>query len=114
MEELLKELQTDLEEELVSELHNDSDKALLSSKIKGAYRTVKRKRNYQEHHTQEYVNLDIRNMYDIIKELAMYDWNHIGAEGEVSHSENGTSRSWGSRNDILKEVIPFITVLQKG
>lgn len=33
MEELLKELNMDLEAELTSELHEDSDKALLSSKI---------------------------------------------------------------------------------
>lgn len=111
MEELLKELQTDLGAELVSELHSDADKVLLSSKIKGAYLTVKRKRNYQEHHTQEYVNADMKNMYDIIKELAMYDWNHIGAEGEVSHSENGISRSWGDRNAVLTDVIPFVSVI---
>lgn len=113
MEELLKELQTDLEAELVSELHNDSDKALLSSKIKGAYRTVKRRRNYQEHHSQQFIDNDMVTMYDIVKDLAMYDWNHVGAEGEISHSANGISRSWGERNDILKEVIPFITVFQK-
>lgn len=114
MEELLKELQIDLEAELVSELHNDSDKALLSSKIKGAYRAVKRKRNYQEHHTQEFIDNDMVSMYDIIKDLSMYDWNHIGAEGELNHSENGTSRAWGKRNDILVDVIPFATVFQKG
>lgn len=111
MEELLTELQTDLEAELVSELHNDSDKALLTSKIKGAYRTVKRKRNYQGHHTQEFIDSDMLSLYDIVKELAMYDWNHIGAESEVSHSENGINRTWNSRNDILVDVIPFATVL---
>lgn len=114
MDELLAELQADLEAELVSELHNDADKAILSSKIKGAYRLVKRKRNYQEHHTQEFIDNDMENMYDIIKELAVYDWNHIGAEGEVSHSENGTSRSWNTRNDIIVDVIPFATVYKKG
>ena len=110
MEELLKELNSDLEAELISELHDDSDKALLSAKIKGAYYAVRRKRNYQEHHTDEFIDKDMRSMYDIIKDLAMYDWNHIGAEGETSHSENGTSRTWTSRKDILTEVIPFVTV----
>lgn len=114
MEELLKELQTDLETELVSELHSDADKALLSSKIKGAYRTVNRKRNYQEHHNKEFIDKDMLAMYDIVKELALYDWNHIGAEGETSHSDNGVSRIWNPREDILMNVIPFVTVLQKG
>lgn len=111
MEELLKELQTDLEEELVSELHNDSDKALLSSKIKGAYRTVKRKRNYQEHHTQEFIDSDMLSMYDLVKELAMYDYNQIGAEGQSSDSDNGHSRAWIPRADILVQVIPFVSVI---
>mgnify|MGYP004535746975 CR=1 FL=1 len=114
MKELLKKIQTDMEAELVSELQNDSDKVLLSSKIKGAYLTVKRKRNYQEHHTDDFIDKDMESMYDIIKELAMYDWNHIGAEGETSHGENGISRSWNPRTNILREVIPFATVIQKG
>ncbi len=111
MEELLTELQTDLEAELVSELHNDFDKALLTSKIKGAYRTVKRKRNYQGHHTQEFIDADMYSMYDIIKDLAMYDWNLIGAEGQTAMSENGTSRTWIKRDEILMKVIPFVQVL---
>lgn len=114
MEELLKELQTDMEAELVSELKNDSDKALLSSKIKGAYLTVKRKRNYQEHHTEDFIDDDMRSMYDIVRELTMYDFNHVGAEGETSHSENGINRTWNPRTNILREVIPFATVIQKG
>lgn len=111
MEELLKELQTDMEAELVSELQNDSDKALLSSKIKGAYLAVKRNRNYQKHHTEEFIDSDMSSMYDIIKELAMYDWNHVGAEGETSHNENGINRTWNPRMNILGGIIPFVTVI---
>lgn len=114
MENLLDELQKDLEAELASELHNESDKASLSSKIKGAYREIKCKRNYQNHHTEEFIDSDMDNMYSIIKELALYDWNHIGGEGEISHSENGTSRTWYSRDDILRKVVPFVNVLQRG
>lgn len=114
MEELLKELQTDMETELIFELKDDSDKALLASKIKGAYFTVKRHRNYQEHHTEDFIDNDMRSMYDIIRELAMYDWNHIGAEGETSHSENGTSRTWNQRSNILADVTPFATIILKG
>ncbi len=113
MEELLKELNSDLGAELASELHEDSDKALLSAKVKGAYYAVRRKRNYQEHHTDEFIDRDMKSMYDIIKDLALYDWNHIGAEGETSHSENGISRAWNPRENILGEVTPFATVIQK-
>lgn len=113
MEELLKELQQDLEAELASELHTEVDKALLSSKIKGAYREIKGKRNYQEHHTEEFINKDMEKMYAIIEYLALYDWNHIGGEGQTSHSENGTSRTWHSRDEILAKVVPFVNILQK-
>lgn len=111
MEELLKELQIDLEVELSAELHSDADKTLLSSKIKGAYREVKLRRNYQEHHTQEYVDRDMEKLYPIIKYLALYDWNMIGVEGQTGMLENGTSRTWHSRDEILAKVIPFAQVL---
>lgn len=111
MEELLKELQTDLKEELASELHNDTDKALLSSKIKGAYREVKLCRNYQEHHTQEFIDKDMEKLYPVIKYLALYDFNLVGGEGQTGHSENGTSRTWRSRDEILAKVIPFAQIL---
>lgn len=111
MEELLKELQIDLEVELSAELHSDADKTLLSSKIKGAYREVKLRRNYQEHHTQEYVDRDMEKLYPVIKYLALYDWNMIGAEGQESHSENGVLRGFVKRNEILAKVIPFAQVL---
>lgn len=111
MEELLKELQTDLEAELSAEFHSDADKALLSSKIKGAYREVKLRRNYQEHHTQEYVDRDMEKLYPVIKYLALYDWNMIGAEGQTGMSENGTSRTWHRRDEILAKVIPFAQIL---
>lgn len=111
MDGLLKELQTDLEAELSAELHTDSDKALLSSKIKGAYREIKFRRNYQEHHTQEFIDSDMERMYPVIKYLALYDLNLTGAEGQTGHGENGTSRIWRSRDEILARVIPFAQVL---
>lgn len=111
MEALLEELMEDLSSELEEDLHGSSDEVLLLSKIKGAYRAVKRKRNYQDHHTQDFIDKDMESMYDIIKELAVYDWNHIGGEGETSHSENGTSRTWQPRNDILANIIPFVQIL---
>lgn len=111
MDELIKELQEDLEAELVSEIHTDSDKALLSSKIKGAYWEIKFRRNYQKHHTQEFIDMDMGKLYPIIKYLALYDFNLVGGEGQTGHSENGISRTWRSRDEILAKVIPFVQVL---
>ena len=111
MEELLKELNSDLGAELIFELHDYSNKALLSAKIKGAYYVVRRKRNYQDYQTEEFIDKDMRLMYDIIKALALYEWNYIGAEGETSHRENGISRAWNPKENILREIVPFATIL---
>ena len=46
-------------------------------------------------------------------ELAHRLYLKRGAEGQLSHSENGTSRAYGSvdEEDILKSIIPFAEVL---
>lgn len=111
MEELLEKLKTDLEVELSFEVSDNSNKVLLFSKIKAAYYDVKYHRNYQEHHTEEFIDKDMLNLYPVIRQLALFDWNMIGAEGQVSMSENGTSRTWVKRDEILSKVIPFVQVL---
>lgn len=111
MEELLKELQTDLEDALTYENLTGSDKKILSSKIKGAYKDVRFARKYQDHHTEEFIDSDMAEMYSIVRKLALYDYNQVGVEGQASHSENGTSRTWEKRSDILLGVIPFVKVL---
>ena len=110
-ERFLSDLQDELEQELSEELKSASEKNLLSLKILNAYRAVKRKRNYQQHHDPDYIDTDMERMYDIVKELALYDYNTVGAEGETNHSENSISRTWRSRDEILRQVIPFVQVL---
>lgn len=46
-------------------------------------------------------------------EIAAYLWNKRGAEGELSHNENGISRSYESADvpsSMLSEVIPYCGV----
>lgn len=38
--------------------------------------------------------------------LAVELFTQRGAEGQVSHSENGTTRSWPSANRILAQIVP--------
>lgn len=111
MEELQDELLKDLQIELADELHNESDVALLSVKIKNAIREVKQHRNYQKHHDKTFIDHDIQQFYSVVHNLVIYDWNTIGAEGEQSHSENGTSRGYVDREKYFATVIPFATVL---
>lgn len=105
MEPLVNEILEDLTTEL--NLADDSDIAVLTSKIRNAYREVKRARNYQISHMQEFIDRDMEGFYTNIRELALYDFNQVGAEGQTSHSENGTSRVWKDRRECLNGVFAF-------
>ena len=85
----------------------EQDVACLSSKIKNALREVRAKRNYPEHFSDEKIQKDLEKYYSNIRELALYDFNQSGAEGQMSHNENGTNRTWKSRNDCLIGVFAY-------
>ena len=85
----------------------EQDVACLSSKIKNAIREVKMKRNYPEHFKDEQILKDLEKHYSNIRELALYDYNQFGAEGQTHHNENGTNRTWKSRNDCLIGVFAY-------
>jgi len=105
MESLLSEILKDLTDELG--LVENPDIAILTSKIKSAYREVKRARNYPASYTEEAVAKDMENYYSNIRELALYDFNQVGVEGQTSHNENSTSRTWKSRRECLDGVYAF-------
>lgn len=105
MESLIEEIIEDLKKELC--LNKPSDVAILTSKVKNAYREVKRSRNYQSSHTQEFIDNDMENFYSNIRELALYDFNQVGGEGQTSHSENGTSRVWKDRKECFNGITAF-------
>lgn len=48
--------------------------------------------------------------YTLQARLALEMWAKEGAEGQLSHSENGVSRSWesGSTSPLLRSVTPFV------
>lgn len=117
MDALQKELLNDLGTELglldlqtnEALLGKEQDVAFLSSKIKNAVREVRGKRNYPEHFTDAQIAKDLEKHYSNIRELALYDFNQFGAEGQISHNENGTNRTWKSRNDCLIGVFAYCT-----
>lgn len=109
MESLLAEILEDLTAEL--KLTEKSDIAVLSSKIKNAYREVKRSRNYPNGYSDENIVSDMGNYYSNIRELSLYDYNQFGAEGQTSHSEGGYSRTWKSRRQCFDGIVPFCRIL---
>lgn len=103
-DEILSDLTTELG------LKDNDEIAVLSIKVKNAVREVKKARNYPNNYTESMIDEDLENYYSNIKDLALYDYNQVGAEGEVSHSENGTSRTWKDRKECLNGVIPFVKI----
>ncbi len=41
-------------------------------------------------------------------QLAAELYSKRGAEGQVSHSENGISRSWPEKSELLRRVMPHV------
>lgn len=107
-----------LEQEIIAELTIELQKQptfnaeILAIKVRNAIRELKMKRNYvATSYTDEQIEKDLYNYYSTIKDLALYDFAQIGAPFESSHSENSVSRTWISRDDILKGVHAFVKVL---
>ena len=103
MEELMNEILEDLKVEL--SLIKESEINILSSKVKNAVREIRRDRNYPTAYTDEMIASDLEIYYSNIRELALYDFNQVGAEGQTSHSENGTSRAWKSRLECKTGIV---------
>jgi len=98
--------------DLISELEDDEDfsEKKLSLKLKNAIREVKSARHYPRHYTDEMIASDLEQYYSIIRDVALYDYNMIGAEGEATHSENGISRTYVDRNKLFSGVLPLASL----
>ncbi|MBQ0097906.1 MAG: phage head-tail connector protein [Oscillospiraceae bacterium] len=62
---------------------------------------------------QDNETVEFPSRYDYLHcELASRYINRKGTEGEISHTESGTSRTYASTNDedLLSEVIPIVRV----
>lgn len=99
------EIFSDLQEELLPD--PTFDRTLLLSKVKNALREVKRARKYPSYYTEEQIQSDMYDYFSNIRNIALYDYNQIGAEYEESHSENSVSRSFVDRNKLFAGIIPL-------
>ena len=107
-------LQEELIADLTTELKNDEafDLEILTAKVVGAIREVKLMRNYSAtSYTYDQIQEDLYNYYSIIKRVALYDYNQIGVEGQVSHNENSTNRTWEDRSKLFNGVHAFVKIL---
>lgn len=105
MESLIFEITDDLKTELG--LTDASEIAVLSGKVKSAVKEVRLMRNYPNYFTESRIESDLNNHYSIIKGVALYDFNQLGAEGQLSHSEPTASRTWKPRSDCFIGLVAY-------
>ena len=53
---------------------------------------------------------DLDRYYSQIRNLALYDYNSIGFEGESQHGEDSIQRTMVDRNTLFAGIIPLATV----
>lgn len=108
-EEIVEELKAELSED--GEALDEAALKLLNSKVKGAIREVRAARRYPMSYTTEMMESDMERLYSNVKNLALYDFNHIGIEFQTGSSENGISRTFSERETMFGGVIPIGKVL---
>lgn len=80
---------------------------LLESKVNSAYREVQTARRYPSSYTEAAIERDMEKYYSQIRAIAQYDYNQIGAEGQTSFSEDGSSIHYVDRDKLFSGVLPI-------
>lgn len=102
---LAQEIMVDLSAELSTE--PSFKESVLEAKVKAAIREVKSVRRYPSNYTASMICEDLQKYYSNIRNIALYDYNQVGAEYQQSHGENGVNRAYTDRNLLFKGVIPI-------
>ena len=55
----------------------------------------------------------ITKFRNVIFNAVLYAYNHIGAEFEATHNENGINRSWINEADLYSNIVPVAKVIHK-
>lgn len=91
-------LSADQDVDLLAELLNSAESAIMARRFPFGY-------SGNEEMPEQYSDLQLR--------IAMDMYNKIGAEGQLSHSENGVQRTYESSwisESLLSEVVPRVGV----
>ena len=100
---------------LALELSNDPtyNADVVASKVSAVVRELIQRRRYKAANTPDYViEEDIENFYTQVLNVARYDFNTIGAEGEDRHTENGVDRTFTERGKMWAGVVPISRVIR--
>lgn len=86
---------------------------VVASKVSAVVRELIQRRRYIKSGMPEWaVKEDLENYYTQALNVARYDFNTIGAEGEDRHTENGIDRTFTERARFWAGVVPIGRVIR--
>lgn len=104
-------LETTVYNNLITDINVASaDQPVLLLKVQNAIREVTRARQYPSDMDSAAVETDLWKFYTNVYDLAMYDFNIRGAEGQSTINENGEYRSFVDRRRLLNGVTPIAVI----
>lgn len=107
------EMNVNLQQEIIASLsarfENEPGYSLsvLTDIVIDAIEDVKQARNYPGEYTEQQIERDLYKYKGKIKNIALYDYNKDGVQGQKSHSENSVSRTYEDRNSYFSGILPL-------
>lgn len=101
---------SDIVDELTAEIEPTDDQfnaTLLAAKVVSVYREIRGARKYPSYYTEDEIETDMEQFYDVCKNVAVYDYNTIGIEWQKINKENQVSREFVRRSSLFSGVIPL-------
>ncbi len=105
----LKQFHIDDNESVVFD--HKEDNPLIEQLIEQAQQEVISRRMYPSSYTQEQIDSDMKNYEGVVVNLAVYDKSQAGEAYMTTYTENGVSRAWKDRENLLVGVYPFVKAL---
>ncbi len=86
---------------------------VVASKVSAVVKELVQRRRYKKSGMSDYmIEEDLDNYFTQALNVARYDFNTIGAEGEDRHTENGVDRTFTERGKLWAGVVPIGRVIR--
>lgn len=84
---------------------------VIASKVSAVVMELMQRRRYSKSGMSDTaIERDLYDYYPQVLNVARYDFNTIGAEGEDRHTENGVDRTFTERGKLWAGVLPISRV----
>lgn len=86
---------------------------VVASKVSAVVRELIQRRRYRKSGMEDWaIEEDLEDYFPQALNVARYDYNTIGAEGEDRHTENGIDRTFVERGKLWAGVVPISRVIR--